>query len=824
MDMPVSDPAGTFVPAREWFAEQGWTAFPFQEEAWTAFARGQSGLVHAPTGMGKTYAAWMGPLLSGPAGTADSPPPLAVLWITPLRALATDTGLALTRAAQHLRPHWSVGVRTGDTAAGLRAAQDRRLPTALVTTPESLTVLLSRADWGDRFRHLSAIVVDEWHELMSTKRGVQVELALARLRTLHRQLPTWGLSATLGNLDQALACLLGPGRTGRLIRGLAAKEVRIDSVLPSTLERFPWAGHLGLRLLPEVVAAIERAQTTLVFTNVRSQCESWYQALLEARPDWAGQIALHHGSLERETRDWVEDGIRKRRLKAVVCTSSLDLGVDFAPVDQVLQIGSPKGVARLLQRAGRSGHQPGAVSRVLVVPTHALELVEAAAARAAGRTGEVESRAPLDRPLDVLTQHLVTCALGGGFRADALLREVRGTLAYRDLTDTEWQWALDFVVRGGSLQAYPEYRKVVADDSGVYRVPDQQVARRHRMSIGTIVSESAVTVQFQNGRRLGFVEESFVARLAPGDCFVFAGRVLELVRVREMTAWVRPAPPRAALVPRWDGGKMPLSTRLATATRALIAQARAGRFESPELRLVAPLLELQARWSALPAMKEWLIESVALREGHHLFFYPFEGRLAHLGLATLFSYRLGRREPQTFTLTVNDYGFGLVSRRPVPLTVRELGRLLAAPDVERDILAGLNAAELGRRQFREIARVAGLVFQGYPGQPKTNRQLQASSGLLYDVFAEYDPGNLLLRQTEQEVLGRQLEGSRLHAALARLRATPAVIRRPARPTPFSFPLMVEIFREKLSTEELTARVERMVRDLEAAAAGERVAP
>jgi ATP-dependent Lhr-like helicase len=341
------------------------------------------------------------------------------------------------------------------------------------------------------------------------------------------------------------------------------------------------------------------------------------------------------------------------------------------------------------------------------------------------------------------------------------------------------------------------------------------------MAIGTIVSEASISVQFQNGKRLGHVEENFVARLSPGDCFVFAGRVLEFVRVREMTAWVRPAPPGSAVVPRWDGGRMPLSTQLAAATRALVAGARAGTFDSPELALVAPLLRLQARWSALPALREWLIEAIATREGHHLFFYPFEGRLAHLGLATLFSYRLARAHPRTFTLTVNDYGFGLVSPEPVELGVREIGRLLAAPEVESDILAGLNAAELGRRQFREIARVAGLVFQGYPGEPKTSRQVQASSGLLYDVFAQHDPANLLLRQAEREVLERQLDASRLHQALARLRASRAVTTRPARPTPFSFPLMVEIFREKLTTEALAARVERMVRALEQAAGAER---
>jgi len=816
---------------REWFAAQGWSPFAFQEEVWAAHARGESGIIHAPTGMGKTYAAFIGPLVAGPDAGANTPLPLSVLWVTPLRALAGDTVLALRRAAAAIKPHWTVDARTGDTSSSARARQSKRLPTTLVTTPESLTLMLSRADWRERFAHLSTVIVDEWHELLSTKRGVQVELALARLRTLAQArgaaMPVWGLSATLSNLDEALACLVGVGGPGdraptRIVRGVDTKEIVIDSLIPATIERFPWAGHLGLKLLPDVVAAIERANSTLVFTNVRSQAEIWYQALLGARPYWAGQIALHHGSLEREVRDWVEDALRNRRLRAVVCTSSLDLGVDFTPVDQVLQIGSPKGVARLLQRAGRSGHQPGAVSRVTVVPTHALELVEAAAARSAATARRIEARCAITcanmPPLDVLTQHLVTCALGGGFVVEELLAELRSTHAYAALSDAQWQWALDFVIRGGSsLVAYPEYHRVVADDEGVLRVPDRAIAHRHRMNIGTIVSDASINVQLKRGKRLGHVEESFVARLTPGDCFMFAGRVLEFIRVRDMTAWVKPAAARAAVVPRWMGHKMAFSTQLAAETRKLVADARDGVFASPELRRCAPLLQLQARWSALPGQREWLIEQITTRDGHHLFFYPFEGRLVHLGLATLFAYRLTRAAPRSFSITVTDYGFGLLSPQPLSLSIGGLGRLLAAQDVERDILAGLNASELTRRQFREIARVAGLIFQGYPGQGKTARQLQASSGLVYDVFAEYDPGNLLLAQALREVLERQLEASRLHLALQRLRGARAMLTRPNKPTPFAFPLLVEVFRDRLSTEQLAERVERMVTALEQAA-------
>ncbi len=812
-------PTPALAPARAWFAAQGFMPFPFQEEVWRAYAGGESGLIHAPTGMGKTYAAWMGPLVLGPAGAADAPPPLSVLWLTPLRALAADTGLALGRAAAALQPHWSVDVRTGDTAAGVRARQDRRLPTALVTTPESLTLLLSRADWRERFAHLAAVVVDEWHELMASKRGVQVELALARLRGLHRSLPTWGLSATLGNLDEALACLLGVGRRGRIVRGLEAKAIAIETARPPTIERFPWGGHIGLRLLPQVVRAIENgALDARVHQRPLGGGD-----LVSGDPRGAPRLGRAHRAPSRLAR------ARRARLgrgrAAAQCAARRRLHVEPRPRRRLrarrpgAADRQPKGVARLLQRAGRSGHQPGAVSRITVVPTQALELVEAAAAREAAADRMIEPRLSVRGPLDALTQHLVTCALGGGFDPRDLLAELRGTHAYATLGDHAWQWALDFVVHGGaSLNAYPEYRRVVIGDDGIARVPDARIARRHRMQIGTIVSDASITVQMRNGRRLGHVEESFIARLTPGATFVFAGRVLEFIRVREMTAWVKPGNPKSALVPRWAGSKMPLSSLLSDRTRKLIGDAKRGIYASEELQLVRPLLELQRRWSALPDEREWLVERIAARDGHYVFFYPFEGRLAHLGLATLFSYRLSRETPGSFSIMINDYGFGLASPVPIELGVGALGALLAAPDVERDILAGLNAAELGRRQFREIARVAGLVFQGYPGQPQSNRHLQASSGLLYDVFAEYDPDNLLLAQAVREVMERQLEAPRLAHALARLRGARAVLTSPARPTPFAFALMVEMFREKLTTEALEARVARMVEALEQAAA------
>jgi len=739
---------------------------------------------------------------------------LRVLWITPLRALAADTEQALRAPLEDMNIPWLLETRTSDTSATTRNRQRTRLPHALVTTPESLSLLLARPDAEDLFDNLRAVIVDEWHELMASKRGVQTELALARLRGWQPELRTWGLSATMGNLETALSTLLGVGGWGRLVQGEILKAVRIESLIPATMERFPWAGHLGLKLLPEVIQSIEGNGTTLVFTNTRSQTEAWYQAIIDARPDWIGDVALHHSSLNKDTRDWVEDGLRTGRLRCVVCTSSLDLGVDFTPVDNVLQVGSPKGAARLLQRTGRSGHQPGAESRVTCVPTHAFELVEVAAALDVIRAGHIEARPPIERPLDVLLQHLVTVALGGGFTAEGLLAEVRSTHAYRHLSDAEWRWALDFVTRGGeALRAYPEYARLV-EYNGRYGVSNATVARLHRMSIGTIVSDASLTVQYIRGARIGEVEESFAARLKPGDKFVLGGKVLEFARLRDMKVWVRRAKNNRGVIPRWYGGLMPLSTELTAAVRIKLEDARIGIFEGAEMNAVRPTLELQSRMSILPAHDELLIERTRTRDGHHLFFFPFEGRLVHEGLAALFAFRLSRLQPITFTLSVNDYGFELLSPDPAPLNEGLEAGLLSPANLLDDILHSLNTSELAKRQFREIARVAGLVFSRFPGGQKTAKQLQVSSSLLYDVFAKYDPGNLLLAQANREVLERQLESTRLMRTLVRLSESHVMVQEVRRPTPLAFPLLVERLRETVSSETLADRVKKMQQSLE----------
>jgi ATP-dependent helicase Lhr and Lhr-like helicase len=841
------------APALDWFAARGWQPFAFQREVWEAYLHGESGLIHAATGTGKTYAAWLGPLLEWIAdcrlqiaepvvAKKQSTIGLRVLWITPLRALAADTAAALRAPIDDLGLPWTLETRTGDTSATVKARQRKRLPTALITTPESLSLLLSQPEAAALFADLRAVIVDEWHELLASKRGVQTELALARLRRWRPDLRTWGLSATLGNLDVALQALVGMASAtdntegteipihqehsvhsvssvalhtqARLVRGLVPKMLQVESLIPPQLDRFPWAGHLGLSMVEPVAEVVSQSQSTLIFTNTRGQSEIWYQALLDARPEWAGEIALHHGSLDRGTREWVEQALRDGRLRCVVSTSSLDLGVDFSPVDTVIQVGSPKGVARLMQRAGRSGHRPGSASRVVCVPTHALELIEIAAVRDAIQSGQIEARPPIVAPLDVLVQHLVTVALGGGFRADELLAEVRSTYAYRDLSDAEWHWALDFATRGGSaLQNYPEYARIVEQD-GRYLVTNTTIARRHRMAIGTITSDATLKVQYLRGPTIGSIEESFVARLRPGERFLFGGKTLEFVRLRDLTAWVRRAADRTQAVPRWSGSRMALSAELAGAIRQRLEAARDGELEGPEMRAVAPILRVQAKWSRIPARDELLIERAKTREGYHLFVYPFEGRLANEGLAALLAYRLARLQPISFAIAVNDYGFELLA--PEPLPPADFAAMLSPIGLADDIMASLNATEMARRQFREIARVAGLVIQGYPGE-KSLRQVQASSGLIYDVFMQHDPANLLLSQARREVLERQLERGRMARALERIAAGHISVVDVPRITPLAFPLLIDHLREAVSSEKLADRVRKMQLVLEKAA-------
>jgi ATP-dependent Lhr-like helicase len=799
--------------ARAWFASRGRRPFEFQEATWSAYWTGQSGLLNASTGTGKTLAAWFGPLLDADADARRTG--VRVVWVTPLRALARDLERALREPLSFLGSQWRIEQRTGDTSSARRAKQAARPPQALITTPESLSLMLSHSAMVQTLSHLDALIVDEWHEFLGTKRGVQLELVASRLRSMSPRLRIWGLSATLPDLPGAMRALLGPKMSGRLIFAPPVKKYEIESLLPQTIERFPWSGHLGLKMLPQVLTRLEQGRTTLVFTNTRSQAELWYQAIVTARLDWLTSTAIHHGSIDAKIRRRVEAGLQDGTLRCVVCTSSLDLGVDFPPVDQVLQIGSPKGVARLLQRAGRSGHQPGETSRATIVPTLALELLEAVAVRRAAARVDLEPRPPLTLALDVLAQHLVTLAAGGGFEQAQVLEEARSTHAFERLSDAQWTWVLDFITRGGSaLQGYPQFRRVRLVASR-YVLDGADLARRHRQNIGTITSSASVAVRWMQGGDLGHVEETFVGRLRPGNVFIFGGRTLKLVRLRDSIAYVRRARTTTRYVPRWQGARLPLSPSLGRELLDVLGRYPQGTAQEPELAVLKPLLDLQQQWSAMPTVDRLLIEVLENREGFHLFVFPFLGRLLNEGVASLMALRAARDKPRTFSITANEYGFELLCEEPFEVAEETLRRWAGRDDLVTDMIASVNASDLARRQFRDIARIAGLVDSGTPGRGKTARQLQTSSGLMFDVLERWDQGNLLLEQSRREVLELQLDQAQLSESIGRISAQSWCIARPGRYTPLSFPLWAERLQtQTLSTESWQKRIEREARRLE----------
>jgi ATP-dependent Lhr-like helicase len=831
----------SLAPIEAWFARQGWTPLPFQRQAWLAYLAGESGLVQVPTGSGKTYAAVMGPIAELLAeagwdeahGKAATPPAgLRLLYLTPLRALSRDLALAIQAPITAMGWPLRLAIRNGDTSSHERGRQLRTPPQILITTPESLSLLLANARAPELFGALQAVVLDEWHELMGSKRGVQAELCLSWLRRLRPGLRTWAVSATIGNLDEAARAAVGMVGRPRLITASIPRATAIRSLLPESIDGFPWAGHLGLRMYEELVAGLDPAVSTLLFTNTRNQAERWHQCLRFACPEMEGSLALHHSAIDRAEREAIEGRVKSGELRWVVATSSLDLGVDFQPVERVVQIGSAKNLARLLQRAGRSAHCPGGTSQVLFMPTHALELLEVSAMRRGLAEGLIETRRPPRLPLDVLLQHLTSLACGPGLMPAQELAAVRTAWSFRDLSDRDWRWCLRFLEEGGEcLGAYPRYRKLERDGER-FVVREPAIARLHRLNIGTITADRSVTVRFVRGAVLGHVEEAFIGRLRPGEVFFFAGRQLEFVRLREMTAQVKGTTRRSTTVPAWAGGQMALSDLLSAQLRQEVDRcARAladgsesdggGWLDSPELQALEPLLRRQAELSAIPRADQMLLEVCRTREGSHLYAYPFEGRFVHEGLGFLWAWRLARHRPSTITVSVNDYGFELLAPRGYPfeeLLELHSDALLDVEDLDGDLEQALNLSELCRRRFRAIAQIAGLVVTGLPGQGRSGGQLQISASLLFDVFQKHEPGNRLLEQARREVLAEQLELPRLAAVLTRLQGCQWLIERPPRPGPLAFPLLAERLNNRFSNESVLERLERLKREAEAAEA------
>ena len=870
-----------------WLASHGRRPFPFQVETWEQLLSGNSGLVNAPTGFGKTYSVFLGAVIQFITLHPENylkikNNGLQLLWITPLRALAKDIARAMQEVVTELGLQWQIGIRNGDTPVSERAKQKRNMPEVLIITPESLHLLLAQKDYPVTLSKLKTVAVDEWHELLGSKRGVQVELAISRLVGMKKKgertklegegsevngegsmvngqwsmdqgqrsevkrerlkpkgegeevkgkrskvktesagadggkLSIWGISATIGNLEEAKTVLIAPLKTeGVIIRAKHNKKIEIESVIPEEIEKFPWAGHLGIRLAGRVLPIINSHKTTLVFINTRGMSERWYQQLLTIAPELSGALALHHGSIELELRLWVEDALHTGTLQAVVCTSSLDLGVDFRPVEAVIQVGSPKGVARFLQRAGRSGHQPGAISKIWFLPTHSLELLEAAALKEAMDAELIESRQPFMLCYDVLLQYLCTLAISDGFYPDEIYEEVKSTHCYGDITYEEWSELLHFLHSGGkALHQYDDYKKIEIID-GLYKITNRRIAMRHRMHIGTIVSDAMMKVKFMSGGFIGVIEESFISKLQAGDVFTLAGRNLEFVMIKDMVVQVRKSNSKKSIVPSWMGGRVPLSSNLGFMLRKKLADAATGNFTAKDREITAlqPLFELQKQLSHIPTANELLIEHIETKDGFHVFIYPFEGRLVHEAMAALLAYRLGLITPISFSIAMNDYGFELLSDQPIPIDDSNVYELFSEENLITDIQRAVNASEMTKRKFRDIAVIGGLIFQGMPGEKVKQKHLQSSASLLFKVFSEYDSGNLLLRQAFNEVLEQQMEEARLRNMLRRIQQSKVVITFPTQLTPFCFPIKVDSIRENITSEKLEDRILKMQQQL-----------
>ncbi|AGC76838.1 ATP-dependent Lhr-like helicase [Nonlabens dokdonensis] len=807
-----------FHIAEDYFQQQGWTAFPFQKQTWEAFLSGKNGLLNAPTGSGKTYALWVAIVLnyikSNPDYKTKKKKGLKAIWITPLRSLSQEIAQTSQKFVDGIGLPFTVGIRSGDTTTKERAAQRKSMPDLLITTPESLHLLLATKDHSKIFQDCNAIIIDEWHELLGTKRGVQMELGLSRLAGINKSLRVWGISATIGNLEQARQVLLGVNsarfRESVLIKANLKKDIEVRSIIPASMDKFPWRGHLGLHLLENVVNIINSSKSTLIFTNTRAQCELWFQAIMHQHPEFAGEVAMHHGSINRETRIWVENAIRNESLKACVCTSSLDLGVDFAPVETIIQVGGPKGVARFLQRAGRSGHRPGETSVIYFLPTHALELIEASALQKAVKTQAVEDRLPYLNCYDVLIQYLCTLAISGGFYPQEIFPEVKATFCYQELTFEEFQWCLNFIVYGSSsLGSYDEYKKVSIDEDGRYFIDDRGIAMRHRLQMGTIVTGTDITVKYVTGGYIGSIEEYFISQLSRGDVFVFAGRTLEFVRLKGMVAQVRNSKRKKGKVVNWMGSRMPLTSQLGELLREEMQNFQSSKKRSPEAKALKDIIARQQRESIIPQNHEFLIETFKTREGYHSVFYPFEGRLVHMAMAGLIAYRISLLQPISFSLAYNDYGFEILSDQEFDMQNVLDNNLITSDMILEDLEASVNATELAKRKFRDIAVIAGLVFTGYPNKAIKVKHLQSSSQLLFEVFRDNEPDNLLFRQAYTETYEQEIEEYRLREAFERIEKQTIVWKACEKPTPFSFPIITDRLREKLSSEKLADRIKRM---------------
>lgn len=793
---------------KKWFSEKGWEPRQFQLDAWNAYLKGQNGLVSVSTGFGKTYAGCLAAISELALEKAD-PVGIHILYISPLRALSADIIKSLKAPLTEMKLPFTIESRTGDTSANERLKQRKSPPSILVTTPESFNLLLISEEFREAIQKCRLVVVDEWHELMGNKRGVQIQLCLAHLRRLNPQLKVWGLSATLGNPELAGEVLVGDHKNLTYVTEPVSKEIEIQCLLPDEIDSFPWSGHLGTAMMEKVVQHLDLKYSCLLFTNTRNQAERWFTQILSMKPEWEGIMALHHSSVDRELRESIENGIKTGDLKLVVCTSSLDLGVDFPMVERVYQIGSPKSISRFIQRAGRSGHTPTGVPRIFFVPTHALELFEYLATELAVERGLKEDIIPPELSYDVLSQHMVTLASNEGLNLDHAYDEVKSTYSFRDLERHDFDNIVAFLTHGGkSLSAYPNYHRL-KEFKGKFLVPDKRMITEHMMNIGTITSEPSIKIKFMRGGTLGSVEESFVGRLKKGERFVFAGKTLEYVLMKDLTLFVKLAPPGASITAIWGGQRLPLSSLLCEHLKEVFELIEQGRFNHPMVEYLSPIIEVQKALSRLPGRKYLLIEETSTKEGKHLFIFPFEGQRVHEALASLLSVRMSELSKVTFSFAVSEYGLEILAPPDFDFQVDKMREFLSVKNLAVDIQKSLNMTQLAKKQFREISQISGLIHQNRAGNKRTMKNLQMSSSLIFDVFSAYEPEQPFFNQSYQEVKFFQFQEERLRHVLEKLEKIPIEHYKTMRPSPLAFPLIIERVGSRVTSESLQERLQRM---------------
>jgi ATP-dependent helicase Lhr and Lhr-like helicase len=823
-------------PFTRWFASRGWAPRPHQLELLAKARAGRSVLLIAPTGAGKTLAGFL-PSLVELSAPREAPPArrlvstggavrreggLHTLYISPLKALAVDIARNLERPVAEMGLPIRVETRTGDTPASKRQRQRRDPPQVLLTTPEQLALVLASPDAPYLFGSLKRIVLDELHALVTSKRGDLLALGLARLFTLAPDLTSVGLSATVAEPDDLRRFLVPQPVLGTALADLVVAEggAEPDVRMLDSAERLPWAGHSALHALGEIYALIKQHKTTLVFVNTRSQAETIFQQLWRINDDGLA-IALHHGSLDVAQRRKVEAAMAEGRLQAVVCTSSLDLGVDWGDVDLVIHVGAPKGASRLLQRIGRANHRMDEPSKGVLIPANRFEVLECAAALGAIAEHAQDTPAARTGALDVLAQHVLGSACGEAFLADELYAEVKRAAPYAGLARADFDAVLDFVGSGGyALKAYERFAKIRQGNEGRWRIANPMVGQRYRMNIGTIVEADMLKVRLvrsraskmiaRGGRLLGEVEEYFVEMMTPGDTFVFAGEILRYEALVEDEVYVSRAASEDPKVPSYEGGRFPLSTYLADRVRRIISDQRDWR---PLPAQVREWLEIQQRRSLVPRPQQLLVETFP-REGKHvLVCYPFEGRLAHQTLGMLLTRRLERARLRPLGFVANEYAIAIWGLGDVARKI-ERGELALAELFDEDMLgddleAWLAESALMKRTFRSCAIIAGLIERRFPGKEKSRREVTISTDLVYDVLRKHQADHILLRAARADAATGLLDVRRLGDMLSRIKGR-IVHKTLDHVSPLAVPAMLEIGRELIhgeASEALLAEAE-----------------